>query len=136
MENVDAMDETELQIIRREGEYWTIVFGGATCRLRDARGLHQLAYLLCHPYEPVSCLILERLEHERELPEELSDRARVAPHDARERARVNVTRAISSVLRRIAGHLPDLGKHLAATVKTGAFCSYTPDPRLPSRWTQ
>ena len=51
-----------------------------------------------------------------------------------ERARVNVTRAISSALRKIAEHHDALGRHLEATIKTGTFCSYVPDPRMPVEW--
>ncbi len=51
-----------------------------------------------------------------------------------ERARVNVTRAVKSVLARIDEHSPALGLHLAATVRTGTFCSYRPDPRLEVSW--
>ncbi len=51
-----------------------------------------------------------------------------------ERARVNVTRAIKATLERIAEHSPSLGRHLAATVRTGTFCSYQPDPRVPVTW--
>lgn len=53
---------------------------------------------------------------------------------AAERARVNVTRAIKSALSRIEGQSPALGDHLKRTVRTGTFCSYAPDPRLPSSW--
>jgi tetratricopeptide (TPR) repeat protein len=53
---------------------------------------------------------------------------------ASERARVNVTRAIKAALGRIAEHSPALGRHLETTVRTGAFCSYSPDSRLPVRW--
>jgi tetratricopeptide (TPR) repeat protein len=53
---------------------------------------------------------------------------------AAERARVNVTRAIKSSLGRIAQNSPALGRHLSATVHTGTFCSYTPDPRSPVGW--
>jgi tetratricopeptide (TPR) repeat protein len=53
---------------------------------------------------------------------------------AAERARVSVTRAIRTALARIADQHPALGKHLGATIRTGTYCSYTPDPRLPSRW--
>ncbi|MEX2555954.1 MAG: AAA family ATPase [Actinomycetota bacterium] len=53
---------------------------------------------------------------------------------AAERARVNVTRAIRSGLARVAEHHPVLGEHLAVTIHTGIFCSYTPDPRVPIRW--
>jgi hypothetical protein len=63
----------------------------------------------------------------------LGGRARRAGSLA-ERARLNVTRAIAVVLRKVAGEHPALGEHLAGTVRTGAFCSYTPDPRNPVRW--
>ena len=63
----------------------------------------------------------------------LGGRDRKAASDA-ERARVNVTRAIRGVLDRIAEHSPGLGEHLAATLRTGQFCAYVPDPRTPIRW--
>jgi CheY-like chemotaxis protein len=63
----------------------------------------------------------------------LGGRDRKAASDA-ERARVNVTRAIRAVLDRIAEHSPALGKHLDATLRTGVFCEYVPDPRSPIRW--
>jgi tetratricopeptide (TPR) repeat protein len=53
---------------------------------------------------------------------------------AAERARINVTRTIAAVLKRITAGSPVLGEHLAATVRTGYFCSYSPDPRTPVRW--
>lgn len=53
---------------------------------------------------------------------------------AAERARVNVRRAIKSALSRISGHSPALGAHLERTIRTGTFCSYKPDPRLPAAW--
>lgn len=52
----------------------------------------------------------------------------------KEQARLSVTRAIKSVLRKVTKASPELGEHLTATVKTGTFCSYTPDPRVPLRW--
>jgi tetratricopeptide (TPR) repeat protein len=51
-----------------------------------------------------------------------------------ERARVNVTRAIRAALTRVRAQSPVLGQHLDSTVKTGAFCSYKPDPLHPFRW--
>jgi hypothetical protein len=33
-------------VFRREGEYWTIAYGGAAVRLHDTKGLHYIAYLL------------------------------------------------------------------------------------------
>jgi hypothetical protein len=53
---------------------------------------------------------------------------------AAERARVSVTRAIRSAMARIANHNPALGKHLESTVRTGTYCSYNPDPRVPMSW--
>ena len=52
-----------------------------------------------------------------------------------EKARVNVTRAIRSALARVAEHDTELGQELEATVRTGTFCSYMPDPRRPVEWT-
>jgi tetratricopeptide (TPR) repeat protein len=54
--------------------------------------------------------------------------------DPAERARVSVTKAIRSALDRIKRDCPDLHRHLAATVRTGTYCSYTPDPRVPVTW--
>ncbi len=51
-----------------------------------------------------------------------------------ERARVNVTRQIGLARQRIARHDPALGWYLDATVRTGAWCSFTPDPRHPVEW--
>ena len=54
---------------------------------------------------------------------------------ATERARANVTMAIKATLSKIIHHHPQLGKHLTCTIKTGTFCSYSPDPRVPVEWT-
>ena len=51
-----------------------------------------------------------------------------------ERARVSVTRAIRTALARIREHNQTLGDHLDRTIRTGVFCSYEPDPRLPANW--
>jgi len=51
-----------------------------------------------------------------------------------ERARVNITRAIRTAVARIRAHSPALADHLNATIHTGTFCSYTPDPRAPITW--
>jgi predicted ATPase len=51
-----------------------------------------------------------------------------------ERARVNITRAVRSVLARVRADSPLLGAHLEATIRTGVFCSYSPDPRVPVQW--
>jgi hypothetical protein len=51
-----------------------------------------------------------------------------------ERARASVTRALRYAISRIAEHHPPLADHLARTVRTGTYCSYVPDPRVPARW--
>jgi hypothetical protein len=53
---------------------------------------------------------------------------------AAERFRVNVTRALKAVMRKIAKADPELGRHLAASVRTGNFCSYAPHPGVPDKW--
>jgi response regulator receiver domain-containing protein len=75
----------------------------------------------------------ELLAHELAAAVGLGGRDRKAASDS-ERARINVTRAIKAVLERIAEHCPALAKHFEATLRTGTFCSYVPDPRSPLRW--
>ena len=53
---------------------------------------------------------------------------------AAERARVNVSRTIGAVVKKIAASSPALGQHLNTTVRTGYFCSYTPDTRVAISW--
>lgn len=52
-----------------------------------------------------------------------------------ERARINVTRAIRSTLKRIAGYDERIGAELEAGVRTGTFCVYRSDPLHPVVWT-
>jgi len=63
----------------------------------------------------------------------LGGRDRKAASNA-ERARVNVTRAVKGVIRRIAAEDESLGRELETTVHTGYFCRYEPDPRHPVTW--
>ena len=63
----------------------------------------------------------------------LGGRARRAASHA-ERARLNVTRAIRTAMANLARANPALGRHLSATIRTGRYCSYTPDPRAPITW--
>ena len=51
---------------------------------------------------------------------------------AAERARTAVTARIKDAIRRIGDAHPDLGRHLARSVRTGTFCVYEPDQ--PARW--
>jgi hypothetical protein len=63
----------------------------------------------------------------------LGGRARKAASEA-ERARLNVSRAIRTAIKTIEELNPSLGRYLQTTVRTGTFCSYTPDPRFPVVW--
>ncbi|MDQ4131343.1 MAG: hypothetical protein M3133_10230, partial [Actinomycetota bacterium] len=204
--NARTTDGDRRPSFRREGEVWTIGYGGQVIRLRDAKGLHFLAQLLREPGREFHVLDLGRQGSEapthvggrehlpvgdegltrgfgdagalldpkakaayrrrlEELGEELDEalsfndperaaraeaelealkaelaravglggRDRTAASSA-ERARLNVTRAIRSVVQRIAAAHPDLGEHLRLTVRTGTFCSYHPDPAAPIVW--
>ena len=51
-----------------------------------------------------------------------------------ERARSAVTKRIKEAITRIAEVIPPLGRHLAARIKTGYFCSYNPHPDHPVAW--
>jgi len=83
---------------------------------------------------------IERLEQEMEfLTQELASayglggRQRKAA-SAAQRARVNVTLSIKNVLKKIDKQHRSLALYFSTTIKTGTFCSYTPDPRLPVNW--
>jgi tetratricopeptide (TPR) repeat protein len=48
---------------RKEGEFWTITFAGTTLRLKDAKGLHYIAYLLARPGQRIHVLdLIEAVE--------------------------------------------------------------------------
>lgn len=63
----------------------------------------------------------------------LGGRDRRASSDA-ERARTAVTKRIKEAINRIGEVIPPLGRHLAARIKTGYFCSYNPHPDRPVVW--
>jgi pimeloyl-ACP methyl ester carboxylesterase len=84
--------------------------------------------------------LVDRLEDEIEaVGRELSRAVGLGGRDRRaasasERARINVTRAIKIALDRIAEHNPALATLLTSSIRTGTFCSYSPDSRLPASW--
>jgi tetratricopeptide (TPR) repeat protein len=53
---------------------------------------------------------------------------------ASERARQSISKTIKTVLERIAQSDAALGDILSRCIKTGAFCSYQPDPNFPITW--
>jgi len=126
----------------REGEYWTIAYDGAVLRLRDSKGLHCLAHLLRRPGEQIAALELLDVpastssDQASEIP---SPHAPEPPGPSAdlsnpEEARVVVTKRIKAAVKKIQAHHPALGYHLSTTVKTGAHCTYSPDPDRPPRW--
>jgi hypothetical protein len=94
-------------------------------QLEEARELNQLE-------------LVDRLEDAIEaVGRELSRAVGLGGRDRRaasasERARINVTRAIKIALERIAEHNPALATLLTSSIRTGTFCSYIPDSRLPA----
>jgi tetratricopeptide (TPR) repeat protein len=53
---------------------------------------------------------------------------------ASERARASVTRAVRQAIARIHKYHPALGEHLDRAIRTGTYCVYQPDPRVPPAW--
>ena len=74
------------------------------------------------------------------LTEQLAAAVGVGGRDRRaasqsERARVAATRNLRAVIHRAADVHPSLARHLEMTIRTGTYCSYQPDPRVPIDWT-
>jgi hypothetical protein len=170
---------------RREGDVWQLTYDGTSVRLRDTKGLDDLAVLLARPGKEVHVAELvgavelgpraagdallddnaiasyrarltelaeeedeaeirgdaERSARARAEREALVDRlssdlglggrSRTAD-DWAERARKAVRTRVASALKRIEANHPSLGRHLRASVKTGAYCAY--DPPEPVTW--
>jgi len=53
---------------------------------------------------------------------------------AAERARQSVTKAIRTLVRKVAASHPALGRYLSNTIRTGTACSFDPDPGRPTQW--
>lgn len=177
---------------RRDGDGWELRWQDHSVRVRDSKGLHDLAWLLAHPGTETPALDLltatdpagagrsvrldgagpegdlgevldpqarkayrrrlatledditeatatgdlvrrERSEDERDrLVQELTaayglgGRPRRAG-DPAERARTTVTSRLRYTIDRVAAVHPALGRHLANSVRTGRYCSYTPE---------
>ena len=177
-------------VFRREGDTWTLAFGGRGVALRDAKGLRDLAVLLATPGREVAAteLIagvtteaaaglaglgadpvlddraraayrtrLARLDEElaeADTHQDIERSARLAAErdaligelahatglggrsrrlgDVTERARTTVTARIRDAIGRIERAHPELGRHLRASIVTGARCSYRPAETV--RW--
>jgi len=171
---------------RRDGEVWTLAYGGREIRMRDSKGLRDLHALLARPGAAVAALDLatgpaglrspsdtgevidaqaraayrqrlrelEEAAAEADAAADIERSARIAAErdalvealtgayglggrvrrsgSAAERARTAVTARIRDAIRRIGDAHPELGRHLARSVRTGTFCVYDPDQ--PVRW--
>ncbi|MFY9588293.1 MAG: hypothetical protein WAT66_12640, partial [Actinomycetota bacterium] len=81
-ERDERMPEGEA-VFRREGEFWTIAFDGVVARLKDSKGLRDIAALLAQPGREIAALDLASpdaaaLKGQGDAGEVLDDRARAA----------------------------------------------------------
>ena len=78
---------TDLNMLRREGDYWSVVFEGRTVRVRDLKGIRYLARLLAEPGRELHVLDLVAAESGRVAGAESGRAAslsRTSPGDAGE----------------------------------------------------
>jgi tetratricopeptide (TPR) repeat protein len=109
-------------------------------KLQYKRRLHELAEELkdlrergAHARAEVVESEIEFIQHEVARAVGLGGRNRRAG-SAAERARLNVTRAIKSVIEKVAERDAALGKLLDRSIRTGSFCSYIADSLNPTNW--
>jgi tetratricopeptide (TPR) repeat protein len=84
VEHHDAPDEqpaANVNVFRREGDYWTVIFDGHTVHLRDLKGMRYLARLLTDPGREYHVLDLVAAETGRGAPID-SGQAANLPHSA------------------------------------------------------
>jgi tetratricopeptide (TPR) repeat protein len=67
-ERHDEPGEREVNVFRREGDYWSVIFGGQTVRVRDLKGMRYLARLLADPGREFHVLDLVAAETGRDVP--------------------------------------------------------------------
>ncbi len=129
------------------GESGPMVTDGADVEMLDGRAKEAYRRRLAEIEEDIEearaiadSRRIEQAEAEREfLVRELSRAVGLGGRDrlagsVSERARVSVTRAVRQAMARIHEHNPALGKHLERAVRTGTYCAYLPDPRVPVAW--
>jgi hypothetical protein len=127
--------ETEsVNIFRCVGDYWTIVYRGRVLRLKTSKGMHYVAQLLERPGENVAAPELRRPRSRKRSPTKPGNGSRTEQSQARERARIAVTKAIKSAIEKIRHADPALARLLAINIRTGYTCAYDPDPESPLRW--
>jgi pimeloyl-ACP methyl ester carboxylesterase len=177
---------TQSGVYRREGDVWLLTFGTRSVRVRDSKGIADIAMLLSRPGREVHVaelvgasgqmgdrpsadraiddralsayrIRLSDLDEEQDEAEAMNDperaqrarderdalverlsadlglggRARTSD-DWTERARKAVRTRVASALKKIEVEHPALGRHLRASIRTGAFCAY--EPPEPVAW--
>jgi tetratricopeptide (TPR) repeat protein len=75
----EELPVTDIDVFRREGDYWSVVFEGHTVRVRDLKGIRYLARLLADPDREFHVLDLVAAESGR-LPAAARSRAAHLPH--------------------------------------------------------
>ena len=112
-----------------DGRYWTIKYEGSIVRVRDSAGMRCIAHLLLYQDEGLHVRNLARF-------------ARVARAGAWGRERdfndqqveMAVVERVKSALELISDFHPALGRHLKASIRTGLFCAYLPEPGQLVSW--
>jgi hypothetical protein len=61
-DGLDELPAADLNVFRREGDYWSLVFAGRTVRVRDLKGMRYLARLLAEPGREILALDLVAAE--------------------------------------------------------------------------
>jgi len=140
-------DGTGSNVFRKEGDYWTISFGGSMFRMRDTIGMHYISRLIANPGFDFAALELvtaaqkaieKKAGGRNSRPSANHRRAGGEPQSgdsqARERARLMVTKRVKDVIARIRQAHPELGRHLATCIRTGYMCSYANDRAPTDAW--
>ncbi len=109
-------------VFRRDGELWLVAYQGRQARVRDSKGMAVLHRLLAEPHREFSVLNLAAPGRPAELP---GDTGEVI--DAR------AAKQIRAAIARIETAHPALALHLTNSVRTGRYCSDTPEQRVT--WT-
>lgn len=161
-----------------EGDTWALRWNGRETRVRDSKGMRDLATLLAAQGKELGALDLygaeavlehdtgdlldaaardayKRRLHELEQQESLTEREALEREalldqlsaayglggrirrtgSSAERARSAVTARVRDTVKRISALDAELGRHLSRSVRTGTFCSYTPEQPVDWRLT-
>jgi len=134
-------------VFRKEGDYWTVSFDGSMVRLHDTIGMHYISRLLANPAmdfaaQDLVAIVQKAGEKSRANRNTRASKGngrakgdrQVREDVARERARLMVTKRIKDVIGRIRQIHPELGRHLATSIRTGYTCSYVADDEHPNVW--